>query len=56
MGVWFVEEFLDSFKDQTVLELGAGPGLCGFIAAHKAKTVVLTDHMDLVMDLIDLNM
>ena len=56
MSVWFVDEFLDSFTGKTVLELGAGPGLCGLIAANKAKTVVLTDYMELVMDLIDKNM
>jgi len=56
MSVWFVEEFLPQFKDKRVLELGAGPGLCGFIAARQAKMVVLTDYMEIVMDLIDKNM
>ena len=56
MSVWFVEEFLDEFKDKNVLELGAGPGLCGLIAATKAKSVVLTDYMDVVMELIDTNL
>ena len=56
MSVWFVEEFLHNFTGKTILELGAGPGLIGLIAANKAKTVVLTDHMELVMDLIDKNM
>lgn len=55
MSAWFVEDFLETFRDKTVLELGAGPGLCGFVAAHVAKTVVLTDYQDLVMDLIDKN-
>ena len=56
MGVWLVEEFLPKFENATILELGAGPGLCGMISAHTAKTVVLTDYQDLVMDLIDQNM
>ena len=56
MSVWFVEEFLNELKGKNVLELGAGPGQCGLIAATQAKTVVLTDYMDLVMDLIDKNL
>ena len=44
MGVWLAEEHLPKFKNATILELGAGPGLCGMIAAHTAKTVVLTDY------------
>ena len=56
MSKWLVEaNFVQEFKDKTILELGAGPGLCGLIAATTAKTVVLTDYMDLVMDLIDKN-
>ena len=42
-------------KDKSILELGAGPGLCGLIAANEARQVVLTDYMDVVMDLIDKN-
>ena len=39
-----VETSLPIFKDKSVLELGAGPGLCGLVAANVAKTVVLTDY------------
>mmetsp|Transcript_1150 Transcript_1150/g.2113 ORF Transcript_1150/g.2113 Transcript_1150/m.2113 type:complete len:110 (+) Transcript_1150:93-422(+) len=56
MSVWLVEEFLPRMKDKRVLELGSGPGLCGFIAAHQAKQVVLTDYMEIVMELIDRNL
>jgi predicted nicotinamide N-methyase len=56
MSAWIVEEFLEEFKDKTVLELGAGPGLIGFIAAHRAKAVILTDYQDIVMELIDKNL
>lgn len=42
-------------KDQTVLEIGSGPGLCALVAQHFAKTVVLSDYQDLVMDLIAIN-
>ena len=55
MSAWMVESSLEMFRDKTVLELGAGPGLCGLVTAHVAKTVVLTDYQDLVMDLIDKN-
>lgn len=44
MSKWLVESFLETFRDKVVLELGSGPGLCGFVAAHVAKTVVLTDY------------
>eukprot|EP00351_Strombidinopsis_sp_SopsisLIS2011_P002382 CAMPEP_0116880380 /NCGR_PEP_ID=MMETSP0463-20121206/12292_1 /TAXON_ID=181622 /ORGANISM="Strombidinopsis sp, Strain SopsisLIS2011" /LENGTH=71 /DNA_ID=CAMNT_0004530867 /DNA_START=192 /DNA_END=407 /DNA_ORIENTATION=- len=43
-------------QDKVVLELGSGPGLCGFIAAWWAKQVILTDYQDIVMDLIEKNM
>ena len=43
------------FEGKVVLELGSGPGLGAFIAANWAKEVVLTDHMDLVLDLIASN-
>ena len=55
MSAWFVAEFLPQLKDKSVLELGAGPGLCGMIAAREAKQVVLTDYQEIVMDLIDKN-
>ena len=56
MSTWMVEKFMPELKDKRILELGAGPGLCGFVAAHEAKQVVFTDYIDLVMDLIDKNM
>ena len=55
MSKWLVEDFLPEMKDKSVLELGSGPGLCGLIAATQAKQVVLTDYMDVVMDLLDKN-
>lgn len=41
--------------DKKVLELGSGPGLGGFLAAHWAAQVVVTDYQDLVIDLLKLN-
>lgn len=38
-----------------MLELGSGPGLGGFLAAHWASRVTLSDYQDLVMDLLRLN-
>lgn len=56
MSAWFVDKFLPELEGKSVLELGAGPGLCGLIAATKARQVVLTDYQEVVMDLIDKNM
>jgi len=57
MSAWFVEDpqVFQIFKHKNILELGAGPGLCGLIAANVAKKVVLSDYMDIVMELIDKN-
>lgn len=38
-----------------MLELGSGPGLGGFLAAHWAKQVIVSDYQDLVMDLLNHN-
>ncbi len=38
-----------------MFELGAGPGLGGFVAAQWASSVVLSDYQDLVLDLLKLN-
>ena len=44
------------FKGKNVLELGSGPGLCGFVAAKLgAQQVVLTDYKRPVMELIGYN-
>jgi predicted nicotinamide N-methyase len=40
------------FKDKTVLELGAGAGLCGIVASKYAKYVIITDGNELVTELI----
>ena len=38
-----------------VLELGSGPGLSGFHAAHWASEVIVTDYQDLVLELLQHN-
>jgi len=43
------------FKDKNVVELGAGAGLSGVVAANYAKHSVLTDNNDVVMKLLSMN-
>jgi len=52
---WFIYQNRDLFKDQIVLELGAGCGLGGFVAAHYAKKCIITDGNDIVCSLLDQN-
>eukprot|EP01017_Pseudomicrothorax_dubius_P041377 TRINITY_DN6611_c0_g2_i4.p1 TRINITY_DN6611_c0_g2~~TRINITY_DN6611_c0_g2_i4.p1 ORF type:complete len:225 (+),score=51.54 TRINITY_DN6611_c0_g2_i4:73-747(+) len=58
-AAYFLSEYIvdnqELFKDKTILELGAGVGLCGLVAAHFAQTIVLTDHHDVVLDLLRRN-
>ena len=43
----------DLFNSKKVLELGSGPGLCGFTAGKLgASKVILTDYKEPVMELI----
>lgn len=43
------------FANKNVLELGAGAGLCGFVAAKYAKNVIITDGNEIVQNLINKN-
>jgi len=45
----------DLLANKRVLEVGSGPGLGGFVASKWAKSVVLTDYQDLVLDLMESN-
>ena len=38
-------------RDKVILEIGSGTGLSGLVAANYAKTVVLTDYQDTIIDL-----
>lgn len=40
---------------KNILELGSGPGLGGFLASKWAKSVILTDYQDLLIDLMTEN-
>mmetsp|Transcript_7947 Transcript_7947/g.10922 ORF Transcript_7947/g.10922 Transcript_7947/m.10922 type:complete len:239 (-) Transcript_7947:1045-1761(-) len=61
--VWKVaEEFCkylsknqECLHDKVVVELGAGTGICGLLAAKYAKTVIITDGDPLVMPIIEKN-
>lgn len=55
LSKYIIDHCEDTFKGTRILELGSGPGLCGLIAAHYAKQVILSDYQDLVMDLIKMN-
>jgi predicted nicotinamide N-methyase len=45
----------NDIKDNDVLELGAGVGLCGIIASQFARSVVISDYEDEVLKIIELN-
>jgi len=52
---WFVYRHQDKFKDKAVIELGAGCGLGGFLAAHWSKQTLLTDGNEIVVRLMAQN-
>ncbi|CAK4994410.1 unnamed protein product [Aphanomyces euteiches] len=52
---WFVASKRDLFRDRTVLELGAGAGLAGFVASQFATRTAITDGNDVVLRLLDQN-
>ena len=51
----YIIQNMDKFKGKNVLELGAGPGLCGMLCAKKDCNVVFTDCEDEVLDLLKQN-
>lgn len=52
---WFVARNKASFENKTVLELGAGCGLAGFVASNFCKKVIITDGNDVVLRLLNKN-
>eukprot|EP00953_Heterococcus_sp_UTEX-ZZ885_P014630 8280-Heterococcus_DN1.PRE.3 len=52
---WFVALSRPLFAGKHVVELGAGCGLTGLVAAHSAAKVVLTDGNDVVLRLLQRN-
>ncbi|OQR97888.1 hypothetical protein ACHHYP_09851 [Achlya hypogyna] len=52
---WFVASNRDLFRGKTVLEVGAGAGLAGFVAAQFAAHTAITDGNDVVLRLLRRN-
>ena len=49
------KEMFSKDGGKSVLEIGSGTGICGLVCSQLAKSVTLTDHEDVVMDLIKKN-
>eukprot|EP00899_Mesostigma_viride_P022902 jgi/Mesvir1/3797/Mv02823-RA.1 len=49
------QDDLSRVRGKTVLEVGAGPGLCGLLAAQAASRVILTDVGPNVLSLLEAN-
>lgn len=52
---WFISMNQNIFKNQYILELGAGTGLAGFIASQLANKTLITDGNEVVLRLIERN-
>lgn len=53
---WFIHSNRDTlFSGKHLLELGAGCGLAGFVAANYCRSVLITDGNDIVVRLLDRN-
>eukprot|EP00743_Colponemidia_sp_Colp-15_P008409 GILK01009136.1.p1 GENE.GILK01009136.1~~GILK01009136.1.p1 ORF type:complete len:246 (-),score=33.71 GILK01009136.1:187-888(-) len=51
----FIVQHPDIFQSKSVLEVGAGVGLCGLLASRYALHTVLTDHNDTVLKVLTRN-
>jgi predicted nicotinamide N-methyase len=40
---WFISTHPDIFRQKSVLELGAGAGLAGFVASQIGRETIITD-------------
>jgi len=54
LGKYIVDN-KELFAGKNIVELGAGAGVTGLVAAHYAKKVLLTDYMDVVLQLLKKN-
>jgi hypothetical protein len=52
---YFIYHIRDSLESITMLELGAGCGLGGFVSANYSNKVIITDGNEVVMRLLDRN-
>ena len=52
---WFIDKNYEIFQNKKLIELGAGCGLAGILAARFASQVILTDGNDIVLSLLEKN-
>lgn len=52
---FYIIDHPEKFKGHTVLELGSGAGLMGLLVSCFADKVILSDHNDIVLDLLQSN-
>eukprot|EP00742_Colponemidia_sp_Colp-10_P004244 GILJ01004528.1.p1 GENE.GILJ01004528.1~~GILJ01004528.1.p1 ORF type:complete len:243 (+),score=25.99 GILJ01004528.1:206-934(+) len=52
----YIFKYSDEFVNKRVIELGAGTGICGIVAATFSRHVAITDGNDIVVELLNANL